>query len=122
MEGHQERALPLCGDLLNRLNVTERNCGAPAIVGRRLHPGFARSRSIRHRDWREIKVTRDPSLALVGRAQDKGSGTHLLRACLNEFGEGGMDDPLNQGAVVDVGVRVATLVVLRKASVFRFFC
>jgi hypothetical protein len=31
-------------------------------------------------------------------------------------------EPLNQGAVVDVGVRVATLAVLRKASVFQFFC
>ena len=33
-----------------------------------------------------------------------------------------MYEPLNQGAVVDVGVRVATLAVLRKASVFQFFC
>ena len=40
----------------------------------------------------------------------------------HEFGEGGVYDPLNQGAVVDVGVSVATLAVLRKASVFQFFC
>ena len=86
----------------------------PAIIGRRLHQGFARSRSIRHRDWRENQSNTRPKLGPVS--------THLLRACLNEFGEGGVYDPLNQGAVVDVGVRVATLAVLRKASVFQFFC
>jgi hypothetical protein len=36
--------------------------GAPAIVGRRLHQGFARSRSIRHRDWRENQSNTRPKL------------------------------------------------------------
>ena len=34
----------------------------PAIIGRRLHQGFARSRSIRRRDWRENQSNRRPKL------------------------------------------------------------
>ena len=35
--------------------------------------------------------------------------------------ERGVCNPLNQGAAVDVGVRLAILTVLREASVFQFF-
>src|ERR1700722_16252595 len=78
-------------------NVAAHSDGVLAIIERQLHQGFARSRSIRHRDWRENQSNTRPKLGPVS--------THLLRACLNEFGEAGVYDPLNQGAVVDVGVR-----------------
>ena len=69
----------------------------------------------------KIKVNRDPHSTLIGRPKDKGGVAHFLRTGVNKLGESGVHDPLDQGAVVDVGVRLVILAVLRKASVSQFF-